>query len=125
VIRWANHVNLRITMPPHADGQDGHCGNNNGSPDDDTAEQITARVGRAMAAAERLFDHATPVRPAPHKRLSECRHKTPAKYRTALKTCRAEEPDLHNDDLLRGCVFDVCFGGIQYAAQDGISESTM
>merc|ERR1712039_1128973 len=42
VMRWSNHINLRITMTPRA-GQDGHCGNFNNSPADDTTDAIRSR----------------------------------------------------------------------------------
>merc|ERR1712151_1236850 len=44
VMRWANHINAKITMPPRAGGQDGSCGNFNGNADDDSTAGIEARM---------------------------------------------------------------------------------
>lgn len=118
VMRWANHINVRITMTPRVGGQKGDCGNFNSLAIDDV-------TGLAVSGAECLFHHMTPVRPGPHHTIEECIQKDPTKYHLALRTCQAEEPQMQNDDLKRGCVFDVCWAGPQYAAQDGMSESTM
>ena len=44
-------------------------------------------------------------------------------YQDALKKCQAEEPSVTSNELVKGCVYDVCFAGPQYAAQDGMAES--
>merc|ERR1719476_1018073 len=32
VMRWANHLNIKVTMQPRVEGQDGACGNFNNNP---------------------------------------------------------------------------------------------
>jgi len=115
VLRWANHLNVRITMPPAAGGQDGHCGNFNSIASDDSAAQIQARVGQIPAAAL-LFRHATPSQAAPRHTLAECKRDA-HRYSRAIELCKASEAKL-DDAATGGCVFDVCFAGPQYAAQD-------
>jgi len=55
VNRWRSHINVLITMPQQVGGQDGHCGNFNGNPADDTANLIIARLG-TVGGSELLFD---------------------------------------------------------------------
>jgi len=118
VFRWENHINVRITMAPRVGGQDGHCGNFNGLAEDDTSEQIKARIGMGIVDGECLFHHTSPVRPGPQHSLGECKREHPVKFALALRTCRASDALLDTDRAKRGCVFDVCFAGLQYAAQD-------
>merc|ERR1711976_1101396 len=55
VMRWANHINVKITMRPRSGGQDGVCGNFNGNADDDTTEQIMhARTECLQASASSI-----------------------------------------------------------------------
>jgi len=115
VIRWANHVNVRITMRPRVGGQDGACGNFNGNADDDTTDQINARAGR-VPPQDNIFHHTTPPKPAPFTHCS--RDKTSQ----ARAMCIKERPEAKGPTL-EACVFDVCVGGPRYAAQDGISAS--
>lgn len=124
VMRWANHINVRITMQPRVGGQDGMCGNFNSDPTDDTTWAILARVNGAVPPSESLFHHMVPTRPAPRHSLEECKQDK-ARYQAALNLCQVEEPSVTARELVRGCVYDVCFAGQQYAAQDGMAESAI
>jgi len=109
VMRWSNHVNLRIVMTPRQGGQDGHCGNFNGNPADDTTDTIRARIGMEVPQAESLFRFYTPYHPAsPGKRktIADCE---PAKRAAAQQECHtAGRTDMD------ACMFDACFAGEQY-----------
>merc|ERR1719215_1431662 len=85
VMRWSNHINLRITMAPRA-GQDGHCGNANNDPADDTTDAIRARIGMGVPQGESLFRTYTPAVPGKRETLSDC---PPAKKAQAEQACRA------------------------------------
>eukprot|EP00428_Durinskia_dybowskii_P062516 CAMPEP_0170380488 /NCGR_PEP_ID=MMETSP0117_2-20130122/13909_1 /TAXON_ID=400756 /ORGANISM="Durinskia baltica, Strain CSIRO CS-38" /LENGTH=102 /DNA_ID=CAMNT_0010636009 /DNA_START=5 /DNA_END=313 /DNA_ORIENTATION=+ len=99
-------------MTPRVGGQEGDCGNFNSDPSDD-------RTGLAVSGNECLFHHLTPVRPSPDHDIEECKTQDPTKYHLALKTCHATDEDVeHEGSAKYGCVFDVCFAGPQYAAQD-------
>jgi len=115
VMRWANHINAHITMPPHADGQDGACGNFNNNPADDTNEFIEARAGR-VPMDECIFHHMTPPKAAPAVTCPKDREAA------ARRQCLAEQPGAQGA-LLAACVYDVCVAGPRYAAQDGMAES--
>lgn len=53
------YMNLYLTMKPIL-GQDGHCGNFNGDPVDDTTEAVTARMGsRRVARTHLMFRYRT------------------------------------------------------------------
>jgi hypothetical protein len=52
--RQQHYVNVRITMKPAKDGQDGLCGNFNGDANDDSLELIEARNPR-VASGQTLF----------------------------------------------------------------------
>jgi len=94
-MRWANHINVRITMAPREGGQ------------------------------ECLFHTLTPAMQGPKHSIDECKRENPSTYRSALQICKAEEAQLYNRNLTDGWVYDVCFAGTEYAAQDGIAESAM
>jgi len=53
--RFDTWLGLRIHMEPVKGGQDGECGNFNGSPDDDTLESIQDRMQVKVADEESLF----------------------------------------------------------------------
>jgi len=114
VMRWNNHINVRITMK-QISGQDGHCGNFNMIADDDTTEQITLRMG-PMPQSESLFRNY--VAPSPGKLLTvdDC---PPHKQADAGQTCKTTQPNMR-PEILHACIFDVCFAGKQYAEQDGV-----
>jgi hypothetical protein len=104
VMRWSNHINVRITMAPDA-GQDGHCGNFNGNPADDTTEAIRARIGLGVPQAESLFRAYVPAVPGKKETLADC---PAAKKVQAQQACQAAG---RTDE---SCVFDACFAGSQY-----------
>jgi len=111
VMRWANHINVRISMPP-LPGQDGHCGNFNGNAADDSTEQIRARLGLSVAQGESLFRTYQPAVPGKRVTLEDC----PAdKKAHATAECKAKN---FVGDKLTTCMFDVCFAGDRYAGQD-------
>jgi hypothetical protein len=114
VMRWANHINVRIRMSPQR-GQDGHCGNFNGDASDDTTEGIRARAGTASFSAEEaesLFATYEPAAPGPAVTVDNCPED---KHSHALDLCRQRGLQSLGLDA---CVFDVCFGGDRYAGQD-------
>eukprot|EP00971_Amphidinium_carterae_P207421 4115425-Amphidinium_carterae.1 len=53
--RFDTWLGLRIHMQPVKGGQDGECGNFNGSPDDDNLESIQGRMDVKVTVAESLF----------------------------------------------------------------------
>jgi len=121
VMRWANHLNVRITMNPSVEPVDGHCGNFNGEAGDDITDAINAReAGRRIPEGELFFRHGAIVDGtlAAHT-IADCPE---SKREHATKLCQASQPSV-GGMLLDSCVFDVCFGGDQYAAEDGLAES--
>jgi len=116
VMRWANHLNVRITMNAF-EGQDGACGNFNLNAMDDTTQAIKARIGERVTGSELLFHHPTAAGPAgPVKTIADCeQHKRNA----AMKACADSNKGM-TGHLLDDCIFDTCFGGDQYAAEDGM-----
>jgi len=120
VMRWANHLNVRVTMSAVAGGQDGSCGNFNGNALDDSTAAIMARIGQRVPGPELLFHAAAVVGPGgTHKTIADC---AAAKREHATTLCRGSQPAA-GGQLLESCVFDVCFGGDQYAGEDGLEES--
>jgi len=113
VMRWSHHINVRIRMLPQP-GQDGHCGNFNSRPQDDDNEQIRARVGLSVPRDKLLFKTYIHAQDGLHLTLADCkgRDRTDAEAK-----CRAARPGIAGVDL-NTCVFDVCFVGQRYAAQD-------
>jgi hypothetical protein len=115
VMRWANHLNLRVSMQQSAN-IDGICGNFNGNPTDDTEDAIMARLGGRVQPNELLFRHTVQAADAPHKTIADCAIET---REQAMKDCKKADPSSAGQ-LLDSCIFDVCFGGEQYAGEDGI-----
>jgi len=113
VMRWANHLNVRITMNAF-EGQDGGCGNFNGRAIDDTTQAIKARIGARVPSEELLFHHRAQVTGGPVKTMADCAQ---PKREHAMKACKPLEGHVFED-----CVFDTCFGGDQYAAEDGMES---
>lgn len=118
VMRWSNHINVRIQMEPQA-LQDGHCGNYNENALDDTTELIHARMGARVPQQELLFNSQTPIdKNRKPLTLADC----PAdKLNRAKGTCLAQRPE-SKGVFLDDCAFDVCFGGKQYAEEDGLTN---
>merc|ERR1719378_1682345 len=121
IMRWANHLNVRITMAARPEGQDGLCGNFNGNVLDDSTEAIKSRIGQRVPADELLFNHPAQVGPGGQaKTIADCPQ---TKRDHAMEICKTSQPTVTSKQLVETCVFDVCFGGDQYAAEDGLSES--
>lgn len=119
VMRWAQHINIRIEMNAKV-GQDGHCGNFNQNKDDDTNVLITERVGNHVLQQDCLFTNGeVKVQPLQKRySLDDC----PAdKLERAKQLCMEDRPESEGE-LLEDCTFDVCFGGDQYAEEDGLTE---
>jgi len=105
VMRWSNHINLRITMTPRP-GQDGHCGNFNQNPADDSTDGIRARIGMSVPQSESLFRVYMPAVPGKHKTIADCE---PTQKEMAQRACgKAGRTDME------ACIFDACFAGPQY-----------
>mmetsp|Transcript_93295 Transcript_93295/g.269433 ORF Transcript_93295/g.269433 Transcript_93295/m.269433 type:complete len:411 (+) Transcript_93295:119-1351(+) len=119
VMRWANHINVQVTMP-RQEGQDGYCGNFDGIAANDETDQIRARIGTSMPQAERLFHRQVATQPAPSHTLEECKLDQ-EKYNRAVQLCRGDSPSA-SPEFDQACIFDVCFAGPQYAAQDAVLE---
>merc|ERR1719336_527959 len=120
VMRWANHLNIRITMTPREGGQDGSCGNFNGNAVDDSTAAIKGRIGQRVAPEELLFNVPAQVGPGgQHVTISDCAQQ---KRDHAMEICKAQQPAAEGK-LLESCIFDVCFAGDQYAGEDGLAES--
>lgn len=127
IFRWENHLNVRIRMPPTAE-QDGHCGNFNGDRDDDSRDAVIDRLGVEVSKDQVMFDRFTERIGGKRLRLDDC----PADRRAAAeKVCLSASDSLSeaisnrgkvrfDQDLLEGCMFDVCFAGERYAMQDEV-----
>jgi len=115
--RWmeaneGHYLNVRITMHPQPN-QDGHCGNFNGNPGDDTRPAVRSRVGKTgVAPGELLFKTKTPVVAANRPDINNCE---PSKLTSAKAACKAKE---HKFIPSMSCLVDVCFGGKGFAEED-------
>jgi len=112
--RWneageGEYLNVEIIMSVQP-AQDGHCGNFNGNPADDTRALIRARIGTTGVAPENLlFNVKTPVREANRPDLNDC----PAdKTDHAREICEKKSANGIAD---KDCMIDVCFGGDNFA----------
>jgi len=112
--RWneageGEYLNVEISMSVQP-GQDGHCGNFNGDPNDDTRPLIRARIGTTGVAVENLLFHTkTPVREANRPDLNDC---PTEKTNHAREMC---EEKSSNGIAGKECMIDVCFGGDTFA----------
>merc|ERR1712190_86483 len=119
VMRWANHLNVRITMTPREGGQDGSCGNFNGNAVDDATAAIKSRIGQRVPVTDLLFHAAAQVGPGGKTvTITDCQQQ---KREHAMKICKSKQPGA-DGKLLESCIFDVCFAGDQYAGEDGLAE---
>jgi hypothetical protein len=115
--RWnepteGDYINLQIRMPLQPE-QDGHCGNFNGNPGDDTRTQVRARIGTTGVAPENLlFNTKTPVRAPNRPDLNDC---PVEKTKHAREVCAARDP---KNMASKECMIDVCFGGDAFAEHD-------
>merc|ERR1711979_37698 len=94
VMRWANHLNVRVTMSPRPDGQDGACGNNNNDPNDDTEAVLKARIGAIIPSGQLLFHHQAQVAPAARSRPSRIVRSKNARMRRVLARRGCPPPEL-------------------------------
>ncbi|CAE7638537.1 unnamed protein product, partial [Symbiodinium necroappetens] len=95
---------------------DGHCGNFNFDPSDDTKELILERSGGPVSKDESLFPESGPVIQAfVEKSLEEC----DAEVRLqAEDVCGSHGHKTRA--LLDACIFDFCFAGKDFAVEDNI-----
>lgn len=129
VNRWSKHIDATIQseygrLPG---GQEGHCGNFNLASGDDTMELIMERTG-ALSAEGSLFPKPQPARDmrTAEKTLDDCSPtlKTKAKglCQHAMQNERGTLPPGGGGNFLDACVFDVCFGGEEFAEEDAAIE---
>jgi hypothetical protein len=115
--RWTepgegDYLNARIVMSMQPN-QDGHCGNFNGNPTDDTRPLIRSRIGTTgVAPGELLFRTKTPVREPNRPDLNDC---PTEKAEHARGACAARSK---NGMASKECMIDVCFGGDKFAEHD-------
>jgi hypothetical protein len=118
VNRWnepgeGDYINVQITMPVQP-GQDGHCGNFNGNPADDTRPLIRSRIGTTGVAQDNLlFKVKTPVVKPNRPDLNNC---PTEKANHAREVCTSKSS---NHMASHDCMVDVCFGGDQFAELGG------
>jgi len=112
--RWnepgeGDYLNVKITMPVQPQ-QDGHCGNFNGDPNDDTRPLIRARIGTTGVDPQfLLFRTKTPVVAPNRPDLNNC---PTEKANHARDICAKASPKLMAS---HDCMVDVCFGGDHFA----------
>jgi hypothetical protein len=129
VNRWAKHIDAIIRMVQQPDGQDGHCGNFNGDPDDDTLELIGKRAGAPVPAEASLFpprNESGSVSPAPEKNatLADCPSETKVKAQSLCRVAFSGTTDRAQEQVA-ACIFDVCFGGKEFAEEDAATVLEM
>jgi len=119
--RWdepgeGDYINVQITMPAQP-GQDGHCGNFNGNPADDTRLLIRSRIGTTgVAEANLLFETKTPVVAPNRPDLNNCPEE---KAEHAREVCLSKST---NGMASHDCMVDVCFGGDEFAEMGGYED---
>jgi len=114
--RWnepgeGEYINVKITMSKQP-GQDGHCGNFNGDPSDDTRPMIRSRIGTNGVESNLMFRTKTPVKAPNRPDLNDC---PVEKAAHAREVCAARDP---NGMASKECMIDVCFGGDAFAEHD-------
>jgi hypothetical protein len=119
--RWneageGEYINMKLTMSAQPN-QDGHCGNFNGNPGDDTRPLIRSRIGTTgVDPQDLLFNTKTPVAPANRPDLNNC---PTDKSAQAKDICTKKSKNgIPNHD----CMVDVCFGGPQFADMTDYDE---
>jgi len=116
VNRWPEHIDAIIRMPQQLYGQDGHCGNFNFDPSDDTKELILERSGGPVSTDESLFPESGPVIQAFVERsLDECDAEVRLQAEDVCGS-HGHKPRA----VLDACVFDFCFAGKDFAEEDNI-----
>eukprot|EP00439_Symbiodinium_sp_Y106_P073512 s243_g13.t2 len=117
VNRWPEHIDAIIRMPQQLYGQDGHCGNFNFDPSDDTKELILERSGGPVSTDESLFPESGPVIQAFVERsLDECDAEVRLQAEDVCGS-HGHKPRA----VLDACVFDFCFAGKDFAEEDNIA----
>jgi len=122
VMRFDNHINVNITIGQLGYGaQDGYCGDFNGQLDDAEGAAARLRNGILVSAEQLLFPAPMPFDAGEEQfRLANCQGQLKERA-TAL--CTDVAPGIGSvggaQAFLEACEFDVCFGGEQYAVQDG------
>lgn len=124
VNRWPEHIDAIIKMPQQLNGQDGHCGNFNFDPSDDTKEQILERgLGSDVPQTENIFpDKGPAAEPSvtAEKTLADCDNQVQTKAKATCEAMMSAEGDARNPQTLETCMFDYCFAGRDFAAEDAI-----
>lgn len=120
--RWPEHIDAIITMPQQLNGQDGHCGNFNFDPSDDSKEKILERMGTVVSPSESLFPDGAQMQAHAfaERTLADCQPQVQQKARKACEAMiHAEGSDLGPANM-ETCMFDYCFAGKDFAAEDAI-----
>eukprot|EP00913_Durusdinium_trenchii_P030808 g28853.t1 len=143
--RWPEHIDAIITMPQQLNGQDGHCGNFNFDPSDDSkdgklredldrktdqvimptnkSEKILERMGTVVSPSESLFPDGAQMHAHAfaERTLADCQPQVQQKARKACEAMiHAEGSDLGPANM-ETCMFDYCFAGKDFAAEDAIA----
>jgi len=127
VNRWARHIDAIIQMVQQPGGQDGHCGNFNGNPDDDTKELINERVGAPVPEGMSLFPShqnlgSETVTSQSEASLADCSEEVKARAQQLCEASFNNEGIARTEEGMQACVFDVCFGGEEFAGEDAATE---
>merc|ERR1711976_440254 len=109
-----------ITMRAQPGGQDGHCGNFNGDAADDTKELLQQRMVGQVSPEELLFPpelarDGVQLPPKAAMSLEDC---PPDRHAQAATLCGVQAGTTLGGVVQRSCIFDVCFGGEEYAQAD-------
>lgn len=127
VNRWPKHIDAIIKMRQLPEGQDGHCGNFNLDPLDDTQAKVLERAGAEVPAEESLFgpwperlgSHGPGAQAQLEVGLDDCE---PKLREAAERLCTTARAGAASKAVLEACIFDVCFGGKEFAAEDAAVE---
>jgi hypothetical protein len=109
VNQWTNYMNVMIEMTPQP-GQDGICGNFNGKPADDTTQLIMARIGARVHARDKLLSGEAPIVFTPQMEQMLQHECDATKKAAGASFCTHSTGLPDSDPVVKGCVFDACFG---------------
>jgi len=114
IYRWANYLDLRITMPRPNFPIDGSCGNFNGILADDSTVAIMDRMGARVEQGQNLFGSRIEVgwTPTEEKLLSMCPRD---KYTRAQGHCNQVFRNTATDRQQKSCMLDYCWGDNHHA----------
>uniref|UniRef100_A0A7S1LY94 PA14 domain-containing protein n=1 Tax=Alexandrium catenella TaxID=2925 RepID=A0A7S1LY94_ALECA len=126
VNRWSKHIDAIIRMRQLPEGQDGHCGNFNLDASDDTKALILERAGAEVGTEDSFFgpwpenlgEHGGQVTVEQEMHVEDCQ---PRLREEAERLCVAARVGA-SKALLEACIYDVCFGGKEFAAEDAAVE---